>query len=177
MKEKREHIRNITRIRTHSQFEAVYKAYAPVLYEYGCSKMEDPEKVSGIVQEVFISLWERRKSLKIETSLRNYLIRAVKFKIIDVYRSEAIKAKKLKEIQVQDSTTDLENDIAYKALKTEIEWYIRDFPEIGKKAFRMSRIEGFTNREIADMLSVSERTVAYHLAKINDQLKRSLLPY
>ncbi len=51
----------------------LYRHYASTLYDFVYSKTELNDVSQEIVQEIFISLWQKRSTLVIETSLRQYL--------------------------------------------------------------------------------------------------------
>ena len=56
-------------------FAMVYKSYFTSLRNYAASILSDQEAAYEIVQNLFVSLWENRKKLDREKSLRNYLLR------------------------------------------------------------------------------------------------------
>ena len=56
--------------------------YYSDLYNYACSFTKDEEQVKDCIQEVFISLWQRRENAVAILSPKYYLLRAVKNKIL-----------------------------------------------------------------------------------------------
>ena len=56
-------------------FAMVYKSYFISLRNYATSILSDQEAAYEIVQNLFVTLWENRKKLDREKSLRNYLLR------------------------------------------------------------------------------------------------------
>lgn len=59
-------------------FDAIYKRYWSELLEKALVLMREKEAAQDIVQEVFLTVWKRRESLKID-HLRAYLHSAVRF--------------------------------------------------------------------------------------------------
>ena len=53
----------------------VYKSYFTSLRNYATTILSDQEAAYEIVQNLFVTLWENRKKLDREKSLRNYLLR------------------------------------------------------------------------------------------------------
>jgi RNA polymerase sigma-70 factor (ECF subfamily) len=47
-------------------------------------------------------------------------------------------------------------------------------PEMRKKVFELNRLQGYSYREIAELLSISEKAVDNHLTKAVKQLKKIL---
>lgn len=66
-------------------FNAIYEKYWKQLFVYAYKIFEDQIVCEDIVQEVFVKLWERAKSNKIE-KLESYLFRAVKFQAMNAIR-------------------------------------------------------------------------------------------
>ncbi len=56
--------------------------YYTDLYNYACSFTKDEDLVKDCIQEVFISLWQRRENAVAILSPKYYLLRAVKNKIL-----------------------------------------------------------------------------------------------
>src|ERR1044071_6430026 len=52
------------------------------LYNYGCRFTKDSRLIKDCIQEVFISLWQRRETASNILSPKYYLLRAMKNKII-----------------------------------------------------------------------------------------------
>lgn len=61
---------------------SLMKRYYTSLYSYAARFTPDHELVKDCIQEVFISLWQRRETAASILSLRYYLLRAVKNRIL-----------------------------------------------------------------------------------------------
>lgn len=61
---------------------AIMRKYYTSLYNYGCRFTSDEGLVKDCIQEVFISLWQRRENAATILSPRYYLLRAVKNKVL-----------------------------------------------------------------------------------------------
>ena len=60
-----------------------------IAYEY----IEDEYICQGIAEDVLLSVWEKRKQLDINISLKGYLIRSVRNRSIDYLRSNVQETK------------------------------------------------------------------------------------
>ena len=60
----------------------IMKKYYSSLYNYGYRFLQDDGLIKDCIQEVFISLWQRRDNLKQILSLKYYLLRATKNKVL-----------------------------------------------------------------------------------------------
>jgi RNA polymerase sigma factor (sigma-70 family) len=61
---------------------AIMKKYYTALYNYGARFTNDDALIKDCIQEVFISLWQRRENAAAILSPRYYLLRAVKNKVL-----------------------------------------------------------------------------------------------
>ena len=59
-------------------FEAIFKIHYEFLFNYGLRFQADEEEVKDCIQELFITIWERRASLGSTTSIRNYLLASLR---------------------------------------------------------------------------------------------------
>ena len=74
-------------------FDAIFIKYYSPLCSWAYKYIEDHSTVEDIVQDVFVKLWSDMESIRIKTSLRAFLITAVRNKCIDFIRTEKIKDK------------------------------------------------------------------------------------
>ena len=88
-------------------FEKIYKSYFALLQNYSASIVGDSEAALEIIQNIFVALWENRKNLDREKSLRNYLLRSthnnslryLKTRFLHLQHQENLKRKKSEEEQ------------------------------------------------------------------------------
>lgn len=74
---------------------ALMKKYYTDLYGYGIRFAQDDALVKDCIQEVFISLWQRRENVTAILSLKYYLLRAVKNKVLKSLHQQANKTDSL----------------------------------------------------------------------------------
>src|SRR5690606_20140585 len=112
-------------------FNAIYDRYSKPLYPYIFSKLEMGEISKDVLQDLFISLWEKRKQLQISDSLRSYLYQSARHKIIDIYRKNSSYRKYLQQL-IEHFDTQPENitdNVDYKAKNQQILEAINHLPE------------------------------------------------
>jgi RNA polymerase sigma factor (sigma-70 family) len=71
---------------------AIMHHYYADLYNYGARFTADDGLVRDCIQEVFISLWQRRENVTIILSPKYYLLRAVKNKVLKSLHKDKIRA-------------------------------------------------------------------------------------
>ncbi|SDE81953.1 RNA polymerase sigma-70 factor, ECF subfamily [Dyadobacter soli] len=160
------HPSQLITINEHS-FEMLYTTYATKLFRLCCAYLRDEEEAKEIVQGIFQSLWERRAELEIRSAPENYLIRAAKLQVNKHFRDKAIHDKHLALIgmqaAVQENTT--EEMVSFQQLSGRVSGLLAQLPAATQRIFQLSREQGMANREIAEEMQVSVKTVEYHISK------------
>lgn len=140
-------------------FRILYDRHWKSLYVRAC-KSVDEEEAKDIVQDVMVSLWNRRNEISIvkEDEILRYLYTAVKYRVISYYAYTNAKVKKeLQFVLPETSTPDdvLEN----KELRMLLDSAIEEMPGRMKLIFKMSREENISVSNIAIELKISDQTV------------------
>lgn len=156
-------------------FEEIYNRYWKQMLALACLKIEDADESQEIVQQIFITLWERREELIIKSSLSGYLSVAVKYKIINTLNKRYIRRRHLENLPTtsfaQDSTTEW---LEFEELQRKITKTIEELPEKCRLVFVLSRDQGLSQKKIAEKLQISEKTVEAHLGKAIKSLRSKL---
>ncbi len=164
---------------TLKEFKAVYDAYWEKVYAVCYNNTRNVELSQDMTQEIFTSVWERRESLSIHTSMEHYLVRAAKLKIAEYYRNKSNREKHLKCFS-RDFCTSAQctkEDVDYSLLVQRLGLLVDELPCRCQQVFRMSREDGMTNKQIARELDISQRAVEYHISKALGFLKEKLPEY
>lgn len=160
-------------------FELIYNKTGKEIYAYCNSRINDPMVSEEIVQEVFLSIWNKRKSLEITSSLKSYLFAAAKYQILNHIRSEKVKRKYAINlgnyilINIENSTEEL---LDLDDLHTVLNEIVESLPKKCQKVFRMSRFEHLSIKEISEEMDISTRTVENHITKALRHIRQELKP-
>ncbi len=141
-------------------FRKIFEAfYAPLCY-YASHILPDDQQASEAVQEVFIRIWEKRKSFFPEVSLRQYLFRSVRNQCLNLIRQEKVKQFHTGKYQETMSGEEAGGEsVISRELFLQLEKSIDALPEKRREIFRLSRDEGLKYREIAERMGISVKTV------------------
>jgi|GEM_PF-414702 len=91
----------------YNQFQAVFRAWYSPLCNYAVTFTRDPDISEDIVQDLFVKIWEQRRGLLTETSIRYYLFTAVRNNCITWLRREKQQATiPFTDDQANDLTAD-----------------------------------------------------------------------
>jgi RNA polymerase sigma-70 factor (ECF subfamily) len=159
---------------THSDFEAIFKAYYEGLCRYASMWLKDTDESEEIVQLVFVQLWEKREKIQISSSLKSYLYKSVYHSALNSLKHQKIKEEyvHMKQSEIQES--ELQSKQSLKELETRIEKALNTLPEQCKLIFSMSRFEELKYREIADILNISIKTVENQMGKALRLMRHNL---
>ncbi len=146
-------------------FEILYHRYSVRLFDYVHARVDDRYTAQEIVQELFVGLWQKRGSLSVQ-NCRAYLFSAAKNLVISHHRQEIARAARqqswVAERHREEGFTDQET-IA-QDLRARYQEGLHLLPDKCQRVFTLSR-GGLTNREVADQLNISEKTVEQHITK------------
>lgn len=154
-------------------FEQLYKLYFPRLYSFALKIIADSDLAKDTVQNVFIRLWETHETFRYEhpeaflyRMVRNASLNYVRhLKVVDNLKSK-IKDQLLgEELYYIDLVGNEPYLLIEKELQEKVSEVMNSLPEKCRIVFRMSRIEGLKNQEIADRLNVSIKAVEKHISK------------
>ncbi|MBO6169376.1 MAG: RNA polymerase sigma-70 factor [Bacteroidales bacterium] len=155
-------------------FDYFYLKYAPLVEAFACALLKDKSLSEDICQEVFLRIWQRRRSLRGVMSFKSFLFTIVKHSIYDYYaRGHVIPHEQ--NIQPEDLPELLGGDLAREEDLRDVlslaNLTVAAMPEQRKKVFLMHRRMGMNYQEIAAKTGLSVKTVEYHMSKALSQLK------
>jgi RNA polymerase sigma-70 factor (family 1) len=160
-------------------FEETFRKYYQSLCNYANSILKEMDESEEIVQNLFLSIWEKRSDLEITISLKSYLYRAVHNHCLN-----RIKHLKIREEYQQYATNfydasyeSVSQTIMKNELEQKIEEAIKKLPEQCRLIFRMSRFEELKYNEIAEQLELSPKTVENQIGKALKFLRIELSEY
>ena len=165
-------------------FEQIVKSYWPRLYEFSNIYVINKEAAKEIVQDTFLVLWSQRKYLEDNTCLITYLMVIGRNKCLNYLKSlqlHTIPIDDLNEYTVyqRSNVYVLEDDsleiLITKELAQAITTSLEKLPTQTKEIFMLSRYNGLKNKEIADQLGISTKSVEYHITNTLKQLKNDLM--
>jgi len=161
------------------RFEALFNKHFGDLVAYAFRFLENKEEAEDVVQEVFFSLWKKRESLVIQTSIESYLLSAVKHACLNKFRHNKVKIAYRKNIKYDNGEVKItpHNQLVHKELESLIESSLADLPERSLKIFTMNRYDRKKYREIADEMSISIKSVEAHMSRVLKHLRLKIGNY
>lgn len=157
-------------------FEKIFRHFYNPLCNYADSILKDTEEAEDAVQQIMITVWEKRNSLEISVSLKSYLYRAVHNGALNIIRKNKVRSVYAEEVQQIGDTaeTTAADPIEIKEMNHQIASAINNLPEQCRMVFKLSRFEGMKYSEIASHLNISVKTVENHMGKALKQIRLQL---
>jgi len=156
-------------------FSEIFNEFHHKVYCYILAKTKSPYLAEEVTQLTFIKLWNNRSNLDETLPFSAQLFQIAKTTCIDLLRKEGTRtklmiAKKQEQRPVTHATETLDN----RELQAKLNQEVQKMPPVRKKVFELSRYEAKTYKEIAQLLSLSEKTVENHISLALKQLRRVL---
>lgn len=149
-----------------SAFIELYNKYSKMLIGFIYRHTNDINETSDILQETFVRFLENIKEYKPKGSFKSYIFTIALNIIRDKKRKEAFEKKMMPKIYEKSTINTEENKDKLKELYDIVENLSED-----EKNIILLRLEGYKIEEIAEILSISIRTVNRALKKIINKLK------
>jgi RNA polymerase sigma-70 factor (ECF subfamily) len=165
---------------------SLFREYYISLCAYSRRYVGRKDVAEEIVSDTFLKIWENRVSLQINTSIKSYLFQAVCNNSLN-YLRKLKKEETLDEYFMETTSENIgfasiseeiyEQSLAMESMNEKIEEAVCLLPVQQQKVFRLKRFEGKKNKEIAEILGISVKTVEMHLSKATLALRQKLKDY
>jgi len=154
-------------------FKVLFDKYWDMLFAIAVTKLPSREEARDLVQEVFLSLWTSRDSIRNEESLFPWLSTCLRNRVYNHYARNKTRQQFIRDMEGRflDAANDVAEELASKELRALIEEAIAQLPPKMQLVFRLNKEQQLTPTEIAKNLSLSVQTVKNQLYRANDQVK------
>lgn len=184
-----EELRNILWIKfkegDNDALSKLYVEFAHELYSYGLKITRDKHLVKDCIQETFIQLIEKRKTLLITSKIQIYLFKSLRNKILEELRSKNKKQNIIEQFSEKDNEYEqhaeqlMIDSEEKKGIMNTIGLSIAKLPNRQKEIIYLKYTEGLNYDVIAEILQIdkaSARTLLYRSLKtIKERLSNNIL--
>lgn len=156
-----------------TDFRVFHQQHVRLFYQLGLKFIDDIEVVRDIVQEAFITVWQRLDSFENEAHIKAFLYTVIRNRSMNYLRDRQV------ELKCREKFWLLQNQESFRNLAMENELYdflcqkIDRLPAM-QKAVLWLHIDGLSNEEIATRLNISVNTVLTHKQRARALLRESL---
>ena len=159
-------------------FNLLFYMYAEKLFKFSLTFFNEAAEAEEIVQEVFLKIWLKRKKITNPSTFNAYIYTMAKNMIFNNLKKNVYRKKYNSYLYANHNThqNDTENEVIYEETKQRIEQALNKLPKKRKEVFILSRQEGLKNKEIAEKLDISIKTVETHMSLSLKYLREVLRP-
>ncbi|KQC28692.1 RNA polymerase sigma factor [Flagellimonas eckloniae] len=162
-----------------SAFKSIFDQYEKGLYSFIVSITKSGYVAEEILQEVFIKIWTNRKTLDCTRSFDSYIYTVARNHTYNYLRKVANQESLKQEVwrNLEHSNHQTENmilSVEYDVILSDI---LEGLPLQKRSVFILSKQQGKSNQEIADLLNISPKTVKNHLWETLRLIKKQLRPH
>jgi RNA polymerase sigma-70 factor (ECF subfamily) len=153
--------------------EDFYRRYAPKMYGVCLRFAKNKMEADDILQEGFIKVFVNLKSFRNEGSLEGWVRRTIVNTAINYYKKNA---KYMKDTGIEQAETmqNLDSTILDKISVESLLKLIRELPSGYRMVFNLNVIEGYTHKEISEILEISENTSKSQLSRARQTLQKKV---
>jgi RNA polymerase sigma-70 factor, ECF subfamily len=162
------------------EFERLFTKYYEPLCHHADKILNDMDTSEDVVQEFFYQFWKNRETITPKFSLNAYLYQSIRNNALHYLGHLAIRKRYAEQVfnEFQDTMpAHLQTDVELNDLGKVINATLQQMPERCSRVFQMNRFEGKKYREIAEILSISVKTVEADMGKALQMFRKSLRDY
>jgi len=168
-----------------SAFAALFERYYDALCAFAEGFVASADEAEEVVAEVFVRIWERRKRLDIQISVKSYLYSATRNQALNHLRRRGTEERWLDQASSSGELPGMSRSSRHGVLaelhavelNQALERAIETLPPRPREVFILHRRHGLTYAEIAETLGVAAKTVENHIGRALKALRTDLAPF
>jgi RNA polymerase sigma factor (sigma-70 family) len=154
-------------------YESLYKYFAPRMYGICLRFAGNQMEADDILQEGFIRILMKIKDFRNEGSLEGWIRRTIINTAINYYRRNA-RYSKMSDLDNIEMPSESFNLVYDKISRDELLELIQELPVGYRTVFNLNVIEGYTHKEIGELLNISDNTSKSQLNRARLLLQRKI---
>lgn len=161
-------------------YAEIFERYSKILVNHAYKILGNQDEANDVVQEVFLTLWNKRYEIELTGSLSSYLYKAVKNRVLNHIAHEKVVSRYADSISdfIENDYVLADSNLREKELESIIEKEIASLPEKMREVFLLRKVEELSYDEIALQLNITDKTAkqqVYNSMKILREKLKSLL--
>lgn len=154
--------------------ELLYRRYSPALYAACLQYAGNDEEARDILQEGFIKIFGNLSKYKGEGSFEGWMRRIIVNTALEKYRGR-FGLYRVDDIDTIDEPAAFPDSYDYSGLEAmDLLEIIRELPPKYRTVFNLYAIEGYSHKEISEMIKISEGTSKSNLSRARSILRKKL---
>ncbi|MEI7660898.1 MAG: RNA polymerase sigma-70 factor [Bacteroidota bacterium] len=159
--------------------ELLFRSHYKGLCQFAMGYVKQDEVAKEIVQDAFVSLWEKRHTIDLSKAVKSYLSTTVRNKCLNHLRDHKKFSVDLLALEnlSGESGYDQPDKLVEKEISEKIAAGIAELPEKCREIFILNRYENLRYQQIADKLRISVKTVETQMSKALQHMRLRLAEY
>tara|TARA_R110002050_G_scaffold273113_2_gene417125 strand:- start:24724 stop:25308 length:585 start_codon:yes stop_codon:yes gene_type:complete len=160
-------------------FNIIFNKYQKKLYYFIFSITKSKYNTEEILQSVFIKIWTNKESINLSKSFDSYVFTIAKNLTYNHLRTISNRESLRLELwqTISFSTKQTDDELLFSEYESIVNDILEGIPKQKRSIYVLSREEGKSNQEIAELLGITQKTVKNHLWKTLQTIKEQLKPY
>jgi RNA polymerase sigma-70 factor (ECF subfamily) len=157
----------------HELYRLTYSYLMSICLRYS----PDREEAREMLNLGFFKILTNLKKYQLETSFKAWIHKVMVNTLIDEYRKKKIHKERMKYVEDYEEIHE-DTDVNSALVKMDVEQIhalIVKLPPVSQKVFNMYAIDGFSHKEIAGALGITEGTSRWHLNFSRQKLQEMIL--
>jgi len=156
-------------------FKQCFKTYYPTLLSKAIKLLKVPELAEDAVQDVFVQLWNSKTELSALKSVEAFLVKCLKNRGLNILRSQKREILRYieKKYNAPTNTENTEQTVMFNDIYGRVQNSIDGLSKARREVFEM-KLEGASNKEIANQLDISENTVKVHYNRASKTIRKAV---
>ncbi|MFK5974341.1 MAG: RNA polymerase sigma-70 factor [Flavobacteriaceae bacterium] len=160
-------------------FREIFETYQTRLYHFVFSITKSNFATEDILQEVFLKIWIKKAGINVSRSFDSYIYTIAKNHTYNYLRRVSNQESLRKEVwrNLKYYNRQTENTLLLAEYENIVDDILENLPVKKRSIFILSKQQGKSNQEIANLLNISTKTVKNHLWKASKLIRLQLQPY
>ncbi|RZK76957.1 MAG: sigma-70 family RNA polymerase sigma factor [Pedobacter sp.] len=158
-------------------YELVFKKYYKALAMKAFLMLDDEMEAEDLVQNLFVSMWEKSKFDSVNSSLKAYLFRATHNQCLMALRSRKVANKRMEAYTGIDDADNQQSELELANNENHINEVFQQLPPQRQKAFKLVYLDDKKYKDAAEEMGVSVNSLKTHLKLAVKMLQQKLINF
>lgn len=142
------------------------------IFLYLLNRGMNQQEAEDLAQKAFVYIWENRKNIKPDLSLKSYLYRIAYTRMLNHFEQKKDTEELSEQLPLKHANP--EENVEYRELQSALKKAIEKMPERRRAVFEHCFIQELSYRETAEVLSINRKTVENHMVLAYRDIRESL---
>lgn len=157
------------------EFNELYNQFGKMVYNVSLNYLQNLEEAEEATQDIFVKIYRKIEGLQEQSSLKTWMYRITINHCLDVIKSKKIRMRVLFSRQnKEDDSIEFNHPGVVLEQKEAVSEILNQLPPKQKAALLLKVIDGLSQKEIAEVLDLSEKAVESQLSRARVNMKKQL---